>query len=162
MGQYRYSLAGYNAFKLLPVSEKNEQSTELLLSEDKQYQFFFDKPRLQATPRLNVVGHGDRGGQTFQGDIPGANMLNPKELAKLITPLIRTYGAKTIRLVSCRAGATGFAQALANELRLPVKAPIGTVTMYEVMTNRFWLLKRTFINKKFPEDHLFRWYFPAG
>lgn len=160
MGQFRRSLADYNTFKKLSLSEKQEQSVELIMSEDKHFQFFIDSPRLQSGPRLNIVGHGDRGGQTFQGDIPGAQMLTHKELAELIVPLIRKSGAKTVRLVSCRSGATGFARALANEIRLPVKAPIGTVTIYEVMTGRFWLLKRTYINKKFPEDHLFHWYFP--
>ncbi|MRT15176.1 hypothetical protein GJV07_23195 [Enterobacteriaceae bacterium RIT711] len=161
MGQYRRSLGDFNAFKTLSPSEKQEQTVELVLSDDNQYQFFIDNPRNERAPRLNIVGHGDKGGQTFQGDIPGAHLLTPVQLAERLRAQIIITGARCIRLVSCRAGATGFAQALANELRLPVKAPIGTVTVFEAMKGRFWILKKP-ANMRKPEEHLFLWYFPGG
>ncbi|MRT15084.1 hypothetical protein GJV07_22655 [Enterobacteriaceae bacterium RIT711] len=142
MGQYRRSLGELNSFKALSISEKHEQTVELVLSDDYQYQFFIDSPSHQPVPRLSIVGHGDKGGKTFQGDISGAHLLTPFQLAEHIRPKIMRTGAKSVRLVSCRTGATGFAQALSDELRLPVKAPIGTVTIFEVMQGHFWMLKK--------------------
>lgn len=159
MGQYRRSLGEFNAFKALSIADKQSQTVELLMSNERQYQFFIDNPLHQSAPRLNIVGHGDKGGQTFQGDISGANLLTPHQLAELLRPLILIMNVKCIRLVSCRSGATGFAQSLANELRLPVKAPIGTVTVFEAMKDRYWVLKKA-ANLRKPEEHLFLWYFP--
>lgn len=79
MGQYRRSLGDFNAFKALSPSEKLEQTVELVLSDDNQYKFFIDNPRHQPAPRLNIVGHGDKGGQIFQGDMPGACLLTPAQ-----------------------------------------------------------------------------------
>ncbi|WP_181409083.1 hypothetical protein [Serratia sp. SRS-8-S-2018] len=160
MGQYRRSLGELNAFKALSFAEKQAQTVELTLSDDHQYHFFIDNPRHQPAPRLNIVGHGDKGGQTFQGDVPGARLLTPVQLAERLRYQIIRTGARCIRLVSCRSGTTGFAQALANELHLPVKAPIGTVMLYEVMQGRFWILKKS-ANMRRPEEHLYLWYLPG-
>ncbi|ENG6257032.1 hypothetical protein [Yersinia enterocolitica] len=160
MGKYCHSLAELESFKKMTNAEKIAQSVELTTSKNGQYEFFIDTPQHQPGPRLNIVGHGDKGGQTFQGDIPGATLLSPSQLGILLQPQIRETGAKSIRLVSCRSSSTGFAQALANQLDLPVKAPVGSVTMFEVMKNRFWILKRTYINPHRPEDHLWHWHFP--
>jgi len=155
------SLSEYAKFKDLPDTEKAANSIEFTESKDAQFQYFLDGPENSTEKRLNLVGHGDKGGITFQSDLKGAKSYSPEEFAKLIAPLIRETGATTIRLVSCRSGQTGFAQQLSQHLNMPVKAPVGTVSQFEATKNRFWILEK-FPNPRRPHDHEWKTFTPAS
>ncbi len=155
-----HNLSEYTAFKQLSATEKRSNSIVFSESRDAQYQYFLDGPENSNERRLNIVGHGDKGGITFQSDLKGAKSYSPEEFAKLIAPLLKETGASSIRLVSCRSGQTGFAEQLSKQLNITVKAPLGTVTQFEVTKDRFWILEK-FANPRRPHDHEWKTFLPT-
>ena len=154
-----YSLAEFKDFKSLSQAEKLSNSIALSQSSDGQYEYFFDIEEGQGM-RLNVVGHGDKGGASFKSDLVGAHLWSAEEFADLLQPLLDRSGANSIRLLSCRAGASGFAEQLARHVQLPVKAPLGAVTQFEVMKQRYWFLSKA-KNEQHPSEHEWRDFAPS-
>lgn len=154
-----HNLSEYTAFKQLSAAEKRSNSIVFTESQDGQYQYFLDGPENSNERRLNIVGHGDKGGITFQSDLKGAKSYSPEEFAKLIAARLKETGASSIRLVSCRSGQTGFAEQLSKLLNITVKAPLGTVTQFEVTKDRFWILEK-FANPRRPHDHEWKTFLP--
>ncbi|MEX0446212.1 hypothetical protein [Xenorhabdus sp. SGI246] len=148
-----------------------------MISHDGQYHYFLDIPKRQPGPRLNIFGHGDPNKALFQGHsveralsgtevvgfpcrerLPQAYSLSPSDLAKSIKPLISIYCIRSIRLVACYTGKTGFARALAYLTNLPVKAPIHHIDVMEfVTTGRYWIIKPQEEELKEMERN-FRWF----
>lgn len=153
------SLSRLKAFKALPVADKLSQSIEFTSDRNGQYQYYLD--RQDGGIRLNIVGHGDKGGMTFKADLPGGNFHSPEGFADLIAPLIARSGAASLRLVSCRSAATGFAARLADRLNMPVTAPMGTVIAFEVMKDRYWILEKPF-NPRSPTNHEWKTFMPRA
>jgi filamentous hemagglutinin len=75
---------------------------------------------------LDVVAHGDPNGIVINGTLTTA-----KDAAQLIAANPQ-FAGQNIRLLSCSTGAspTGFAQQLANELNVTVRAPTDTLWAY--------------------------------
>ncbi len=69
--------------------------------------------------RLTVVGHGDKAG--LVGD------MTAKELATKLK--VGGYKGGTVELIACNTGCNGYAQKLANELGIPVRAPMGRTSV---------------------------------
>ncbi|WP_455884891.1 dermonecrotic toxin domain-containing protein [Pseudomonas spelaei] len=151
-GKELRSLAEYQGFKRLSESEKIAESVAFSVSDDAQFEYFLDGPKGGKETRLNIVGHGDKGGVTFKSDLAGAHTHTPESLARLIAPLLQKTGATRIRLLSCKSAATGFAQALSEQLNVPVKAPVGTVSQFQVAPDRYWFLEKH-PNPRRPHDH---------
>ncbi|MDE9556960.1 hypothetical protein KKJ06_16400 [Xenorhabdus bovienii] len=173
MGWYRHY---FNDIYKLSLQEAVTGSVKLVVSHDEQYHYFLDIPKHQSGPRLNIFGHGDPNRASFQGHsverplsgteiagfpcrekLPHAQPLSPSDLAESIKPLILSYCIRSIRLVACYTGRTGFARALSHFTGLPVKAPMHHVDVMEfVTTSRYWIIK--------PQEELegaernFRWF----
>lgn len=153
MGQFRISLADFRNYSF---EEKKQNSTELVTGNNGDYQYFLDVPKNKKGNRLNLVGHGDKGGVSFVSLINNVRS-TPDELYNKFKPLLIDNNITSVRLVSCRAGGTGFAEALANCSNLPVKASPGSVTIYEACNKRYVMLKKM-ENAKRPDDHKFFWF----
>lgn len=152
MGQFRVSLATLRNYSF---EEKKQNSTKLTTGDNGDYQYFLDVPKNKTGNRLNIVGHGDKGRLSFISLVNNVQS-SPSELFNKIKPLLSAKKITSIRLVSCRAGGTGFAEALVKCSNLPVKASPGTVTIYETCKARFILLKKM-ENAKRPNEHKFFW-----
>ena len=90
---------------------------------------------------FNVVGHGSPEGIEFRG-----KLLNAKEVAELIRNSPQYVGGKQIvKLYSCETGKgrNGFAQQLAKELGVEVKAP--NKLIYPTASNDFVIADKLFI-----------------
>ncbi len=155
------NIGEYKDFKELPTPEKLANSIAFTTSDDGQYEYFLDRPEGSKEVRLNIVGHGDKGGATFKSDLKGAQSYSPEAFAKLIAPTLKNTGATQIRMVSCRSASTGFSEALSKLLNVPVKAPVGTVTQFEVMKDRYWILEK-FPNPRRPHDHEWKTFTPTS
>ncbi|MCZ4060843.1 hypothetical protein O3W44_20420 [Pantoea sp. LMR881] len=153
MGQFRVSLADFRNYCF---RGKQQNSTKLETGHNSDYQYFFDVPKNKTGNRINIIGHGDKGGITFVSLINKVQS-TPEELHNKIKPVILDNNITSVRLVSCRAGGTGFAEALANCSNLPVKASPGSVTIYEACNERYVLLKKM-ENPKRPNEHKFFWF----
>ncbi|QIX98015.1 hypothetical protein [Cedecea sp. FDAARGOS_727] len=153
MGQFRVSLAN---LRNSSFEEKQRNSTELSTGHNGDYQFFLDVPKNNTGNRLNIVGHGDKGGSSFVSLINNVKS-TPAELHHKIKPQFCDKEITSIRLVSCRAGGTGFAEALADCTKLPVKASPGSVTIYQICNDRYVLLKKMKSEKR-PDEHKFFWF----
>ncbi|WP_340609410.1 hypothetical protein [Xenorhabdus bharatensis] len=173
MGWYRHY---FNDIGKLSLQEAVRDSVKLIVSRDGQYHYFLDVPKKQPGPRLNIFGHGDPNIASFQGHsvghplsgtekagfpcldrLPHALPLSPSDLAESIKPLISNYRIRSIRLVACHTGKTGFAKALSDLTGVPVKAPMHYVDVMEfVTTGRYWIIKPQ-EEKEGPERN-FRWF----
>ncbi|QJU41823.1 hypothetical protein [Serratia marcescens] len=152
------NLSEFSLFNKLTEKEKIADSIKLLKSKDSQYEYFFDLS--DSKKRLNIVGHGNRYAMRFKGDLENAKEYSPQELAKLIFNFVRTSSVSEVRMFSCWAGKTGYAQQLANFLNIPVKAPMGKVARLDVMPGRYWFLSRPF-NAAYPDMHEWRLFIPS-
>lgn len=155
-----HNMGEYKAFKELSEAEKLKNSIAFTTSEDGQYEYFLDRPAGSTEIRLNIIRHGDKGGATFKSDLKGAASHSPEAFAKLIAPMLKKTGATHIRMISCKSGSTGFSEELSKRLNVPVKAPVGTVTQFEVMKDRYWILEK-FPNPRRPHDHEWKTFTPA-
>lgn len=155
-----HNMGEYKAFKALPEADKLKNSIAFTTSEDGQYEYFLDRTVGSTEIRLNIIGHGDKGGATFKSDLKGAASHSPEAFAKLIAPMLKKTGATHIRMISCKSGSTGFSEELSKRLNVPVKAPVGTVTQFEVMKDRYWILEK-FPNPRRPHDHEWKTFTPA-
>ncbi|CBJ81243.1 hypothetical protein XBJ1_2117 [Xenorhabdus bovienii SS-2004] len=173
MGWYRHY---FNDIYKLPLQDAVKDSVKLVVSNDKQYHYFLDIPKYQPGPRLNIFGHGDPNRASFQGHsvehplsgteiagfpcrekLPDAHPLSPSDLAESIKPLILLYHIRSIRLVACYTGRTGFARDLSQFTGLPVKAPIHHVDVMEfVTTGCYWIIKRQEESEE--AERNFRWF----
>ena len=89
---------------------------------------------------FNVVGHGNSAGIEFRG-----RLLNAKEVADLIRNSPQYIGGKQIvKLYSCETGKgrNSFAQQLAKELNVEVKAP--NKLIYPTTSNDFIIADKLF------------------
>ncbi|MBI6550681.1 hypothetical protein [Xenorhabdus lircayensis] len=174
MGWYRHYFK--DVYKL-SLQEAVTGSVKLIVSHDEQYHYFLDIPKHQPGPRLNIFGHGDPNKAIFQGHsvarpmsgteilgfpcrvrLPHAKPLTPHELKQSITPLILMYRIRSIRLVACYTGSSGFARALSHLTGLPVKAPMKYIDVMEfVTTGRYWIIKPQEEESKEVERN-FRWF----
>ncbi|WP_258089414.1 hypothetical protein [Serratia liquefaciens] len=152
------NLSEFSLFNKLTEKEKISDSIKLLKSKDSQYEYFFDLS--DSKKRLNIVGHGNRYAMRFKGDLKDAKEYSPQELAKSIFNFVKISSVSEVRLLSCWAGKTGYAQQLASFLNIPVKAPMGKVARLDVMPGRYWFLSKPF-NAAYPDMHEWRVFFPS-
>ncbi|WP_258087390.1 hypothetical protein [Xenorhabdus bovienii] len=174
MGWYRHY---FKDICKLSLQEAVKGSVKLVVSDDRQYHYFLDIPKHQLGPRLNIFGHGHPKEALFQGHsvecplsgteaagfpcrerLPDARPLSPNDLADSIKPLIVRYHIRSIRLVACYTGKTGFASALSHLTGLPVKASMQHIDAMEfVTTGRYWIIKPQEEESKEAERN-FRWF----
>lgn len=155
------TLGEYKDFKELPEPEKIKNSIAFTPSEDGQYEYFLDRPAGSNEIRLNIIGHGDKGGVTFKSNLKNAQSYSPEAFAGLIAPMLEKTSATQIRMISSKSGSTGFAEELSKRLNVPVKAPVGTVTQFEVMKDRYWILEKL-PNPRRPHDHEWKIFTPPA
>lgn len=98
---------------------------------------FLSTPPPSARPRTEYCGSWRQRWADISGRCSRSSPVNPST----------TRGASSLSDNKNRG------QALANELCLPVKTPVGTVTVFETMKDRYWILKEP-ANMRKPEEHL--------
>ncbi|HEY3984117.1 dermonecrotic toxin domain-containing protein [Cedecea sp.] len=128
-----------------PKTIEEIKSGTVKLIRTEKFEYFYDHPEGNQKPRLNIVGHGDLGGDTFKGDFEGASKIDSDTMAKELKSMLTGLNkVEPIRLVSCKTGASGFAQSLANKLGRPVIASTESVTLFETgIKGYFSVLKKT-------------------
>lgn len=91
-----------------------------------------DVGAIQLTPTydgyLDVVMHGDATGT--QADIGGQRTDFTAEQTAQLIESTRSWDHRPIRLMSCSTGQEGYAQQLADRLRVPVYAPDEALSVY--------------------------------
>ncbi|PHM49893.1 hypothetical protein [Xenorhabdus miraniensis] len=156
-------------FKSFSFEEKVRNSARLIPYLRGGFQYFIDVSSTYPTNRLNLVGHGDQFKLLFEGLLLGAKKLSPQELADHIGPLLMKDNARSIRLLSCFSGKSGFAHKLADITGLPVKANreiFSPQCFYYAQDERLWLRreKQVFPSESLntSEDNIVRffWYNP--
>ncbi|MBC8952377.1 hypothetical protein [Xenorhabdus sp. PB62.4] len=159
----------YQEFKNLSLEEQVRNSARLIPYLQGGFQYFIDVSSTYPTNRLNLIGHGDQFKLLFEGLMPRAKKLSPQDLADCIGPLLTKNNARSIRLLSCFSGKSGFAQKLADITGLPVKANRGIFSpqcFYYAQDERLWLRrdKQVFSSESLntSEDNMVRffWYRP--
>ncbi|MDX7986892.1 hypothetical protein FE392_06040 [Xenorhabdus sp. 12] len=155
MGQYRHT---WTSVHNMSENQRIENTTQLqvydggarICNGDK-FQYFFDNPKRIKGPRLNIMGHSALGCPIFRGKLPGSKNMSAENFTKSVKILLKKYPeVKSIRLIACHAGKNHLAQIVADELRIPVKASLGTVNFSELLNTaplRHWI-DRPDYNKK--------------